>query len=548
MTGADLLIQGGSLLDGTGADPISADVVIRDGLIQSILDGNPPAAKRVIDASGLTIAPGFVDIHSHADMILLAERETREALLAARLSQGITTIVVGNCGVGPGPCSDDVRPVLSDLNGWMTPPGVDTPALSIDGYLSTLESNGVPLNVGTLIPHGPVRLSAMGLRAGPPSTDELAVMKRLVVEGLGQGAYGLSTGLIYPPGMYSATSELIALARIVAEHDAIFTSHIRGSSETLLAATAELIEIARESGARAHHSHLEAVGERFWRDIEGALALEDQARQDGLQISHDVFLYTRAATMMLAVFPPWALEGGLPALLERLDDPATRARIQDEIEHHVPEWPPWQKGGWPHNLVGAVGWEGIRVASLGADGPSETTGKSLVQLGKERECEPFDVLVDLMRAHAGQVGQFVDQISGRDEQLEGLLTILSHPLSAVITDAEDYGTGAPHPAHAGGFARALRINRRHSLFPLPELIRRMTSYPASIIGLDRGVLRPGAPADLVLFDPATVSDRADYEQPRLTPTGMPWVILNGQVVVDNGVAQGGLHGTVLRAS
>jgi len=205
------------------------------------------------------------------------------------------------------------------------------------------------------------------------------------------------------------------------------------------------------------------------------------------------------------------------------------------------------EGGWPHNLVEAVGWDGILVASVGPDGPAELVGRRLSELGEERGRDPFDIVADLMLSQRGQVGQLVDEISGRDDRLEVLLSILTHPAAAVVSDAEDYGRGAPHPAHAGAFVRALRLNRERGLLSLQALIRRMTAYPAGLVRLeDRGTIRPGAAADIVVFDAATVSDRATWSDPRQVAEGVTHVILNGVSVVDGGAFRGGLHGGVLR--
>jgi N-acyl-D-aspartate/D-glutamate deacylase len=543
----DLIVRGAALVDGTGAARRRADIAVVAGRVEAVGDLGSLRARRVIDGTGLVVTPGFVDLHSHADLILLGDRPTQERLLAAKIAQGVTTLIVGNCGLGVAPASASAAEVLFDVNGWMTPAGVTAPPGSVGEYLDRLGSAGIALNVGTLVPHGPLRYSAVGTAAGPPSGSQLDAMRAGLADGLGQGAFGLSVGLIYPPGMYSSTDELVELARVVAASEGLVTAHVRGSSETLLPATRELIDVARSSGARVHHSHLEAVGEPFWSDVPRVLALEDDARAAGLAVSHDVFPYTRAATMMAAIFPPWALEGGIPALLARLADRDERERLRDELASRVPAWPPWVPGGWPHNLVGAVGWDGIRVASVESGESPETAGKSLADLAAERGGDPFDVVVDLMLAERGHVGQLVDEISGRGEEIEPLLAILAHPAAAVVSDAEDFGRGTPHPAHAGAFARALRLAREHSLMPLEEAVRRMTSYPASLLRVeDRGVIRPGAWADLVLLDPETVTDRATWEDPRRAAEGVRWVLINGRVAVEAGRYVGGLPGAVLR--
>jgi N-acyl-D-aspartate/D-glutamate deacylase len=545
----DLLLRNGTVVDGTGSAASRVDLAVRGGRVVEIGPGLDLPASRVIDAEGMVVAPGIVDMHSHADLIVLSDPETQQRLLANKLLQGVTTLVVGNCGLGVAPATPEASEILAAVNGWMTPDGVRAGPLSVDGFLGRLEQAGVVMNVATLVPHGPVRISAMGLAAGEPTAEELESMRASVARGLSEGAWGLSAGLIYPPGMYSATDELASLAVEAARRDRLFTSHVRGSSETLLDATRELIEIGRMSGARVHHSHLEAVGERFWPRIRQVLELEDEARAAGVSVSHDVFPYTRAATMMSAIFPPWSLEGGLDGLLGRLGDPAARARIREEVHGRVPEWPPWEPGGWPHNLVGAVGWDGILVASVRPGGPEEMVGLDLAAVAEASSRDPFDVVADLMIAEQGQVGQLVAEISGAPGRTDALLSILRHPAAAIVSDAEDYGRGAPHPAHAGAFARVLRLTRDDGILPLEEAIHKMTSRPASIVGLpDRGVIREGAWADLVVFDPERVADRATWEEPRRPAEGVRWVAINGRVVVDDGQpVAGALAGRVLRA-
>jgi N-acyl-D-aspartate/D-glutamate deacylase len=546
-TAADWIVYGATVVDGSGVPSYVADIVGLDGRIVELGDATGWRSERRIDGIGLIAAPGFIDLHSHADLILLSDRATQERLLEAKIRQGVTTLIVGNCGLGPAPADEETAAVLAGVNGWMTPEGTTAPALDMAGYFERLERNGIAVNAGSLLPHGPLRFSVRGTLPGAANATELEAMRAGAAAALDAGAFGLSVGLIYPPGMTTPTAELRVLAGEVSARGRLFTAHVRGSSELLLPATDELLAIARDSGARVHHAHLEAVGEAYWPRIADVLAREDAARADGLDVSHGVFLYTRAATMMSAIFPPWSLEGGVPALLERLRDPATRARIRDEIETHRPEWPPWGAGGWPHNLVGAVGWDGILLASLPAEAPQEWIGSSLAEIGGAENRDPFDVVADLMLAWDGRVGQLVAEISGSPDETAGLRSIFRHPAALVVSDAEDYGRGVPHPAHAGAFARALRWGIDAGL-PLPDVVRKMSGLPAERLGLrERGIIRRGFPADLVLFDPRQVRDTADWRLPRAHARGVRYVSIGGDWVVDDGRFVGGARGSVLRA-
>ncbi|MYE44584.1 MAG: amidohydrolase family protein, partial [Acidobacteria bacterium] len=276
------------------------------------------------------------------------------------------------------------------------------------------------------------------------------------------------------------------------------------------------------------------------------LEMEREARREGVRVSADMFPYPVAATMMYAIYPPWALEGGPAELLARLRDPETRARIGKDIEERTPEWPPWEPEGWPHNLVSAVGWDRIRVSSVGSESGRDALGRSLAELGNATGTEPFEAISDLMLAEDGAVGQFVLDISGE----RGLRELAADPEVAFITDANDYGTGSPHPAAYGAFPRVLRrYVREDGTISLEEAIRRMTSLPAGIVGLgDRGRIANNLPADLVLFDREHVTDHATLEQPRARATGIRATFVNGQPVIRDGRFTGALPGQVLRRS
>ena len=542
----DLLLRGGQVVDGSGAPARRAEVAVRGDRIEAVGEMEGADARHIWDVTGLTIAPGFIDPHSHADLILVQRPEVVAKLLAGRITQGITTAVIGNCGMGAAPVPPASEPFLRGLNGWMTPSDVPWTWEDLPGYLEELETRDLPLNVGALQAHGPVRLAVMGAGRGRADAGSRSRMRRRVSEAMDGGALGLSCGLIYPPGMYADTDELVELGRTVAEYDGIFTCHLRGSSELLLPAVEELIQVGSEAGCRVHHSHNEAVGREHWGKVEAVLAREDRARQQGVRLTHDLFPYHAAATIMAALFPPSALEGGVSSLLSRLRDPAQREALRRQVEETVPTWPPWEVDGWSHNLVRAVGWDSIRIAS--AAGCGEDVGRTLSELAEARGRAPFDALSDLMLEHDGNVGQLVFGITGEEGDPGPMETLLSHEAGALCTDAEDLGRGQPHPAAYGAFPRVLGTwVRERGVLSLPEAIRRMTGLPAEIFGLaERGLVQPGWKADLTVFDPETVADRATYEAPRRPPQGIPYVVINGVPVVEEGRYRPAAAGEVLR--
>lgn len=542
----DLLIRGATIIDGTGQPAYTGDIGVNGQRIVA-LGQIGTQAGRTIEASGLTVFPGLIDPHSHADLIFTLPAVEQSVLLRGKISQGITTTLVGNCGLGAAPFrSPTTGAILREINGWMCPAGVPDPWpwKGTGGYLEFIADQGPTLNVGTLAPHGPIRITAMGLAKGEPSAHQLRSMRQAVERALRDGAFGLSTGLIYPPGMFSSPDELTELARVAARYNRIYTSHIRGSSETLLEAVSELISIGRETGVRVHHSHNEALGRAHWSKIDRVLAMESKAIADGVSLSFDIFPYTAAATMMIAIYPPWALEGGLPALIGRLRDPDTRRRIASEIRRHRPSWPPWREGGWPHNLVRATGWEAIRVGYVGGRRGKRFEGMSLSELGRRTGQSPFDAISDLIIATEGEVSMLIFDVSGAERSLEYLAKFVRHPHCAFCTDADDYGHGRPHPAAYGAFPRLLTRFRDQ---PIEDLLHRMTLFPATTFGIvDRGVIRPGAYADLVLADLARLRDRATWRQPRRESAGIRMVIVNGAITLDGDQLSPG-HGMVLRA-
>lgn len=546
-----MLIKNAHIIDGTGQPAYAADLAIRGDRIVALgdLPGAWGEAADVIDARGLTVMPGLIDPHSHADLLLPLPPAKQAELLRCKLAQGITTTIIGNCGLGCAPFANaEAEAILRAVNAWMTPQQVDWNWRTTGEYLNRIAENGLALNIATLAPHGPIRISAMGLAKGKPSKKQLRLMRKLVEQSMRDGALGLSTGLIYPPGMYSDPDELKTLAEVVHAHGGLYTSHIRGSSELLLPAVKELLDIGKTTGVRVHHSHNEAVGRAHWHKIERVLALEEQAERDGVRISFDMFPYTAAATMMIAIYPPWALEGGVDCLLERLQDLKTRQRIARDIERVKPSWPAWKPNGWPHNLVRATGWEAIRIGYVESRRHKRYENRSLLELAQLTGKTPFDAISDLIIAERGQVSMLIFEVSGDVDQRDLLAKYARHRLCAFCTDAEDYGRGLPHPAAYGAMARILSsFVREDQLLTFEEAVRKMTSYPAALFGLpDRGVIRPGAYADLVLCNPLRLRDRASFAKPRQLAAGIETVLVNGQVAFTREHAPARLAGTVIK--
>ncbi|MEM2902846.1 MAG: D-aminoacylase [Candidatus Bathyarchaeia archaeon] len=536
----DLVVKGGTIVDGSGNPWFKGDIGIAEGKIRKIGRIAPESGGKTINAEGLSVSPGFIDIHNHSDLVLTLENHGE--ILEPFLRQGITTVVVGNCGMSAAPVTEASLELQKGYLSLITAGQPTWSWRSMKDYLTLLEAQGVLFNVACLVGQGTIRLAVMGARDTRPTSKEMEEMKALLRRCLEEGAYGMSTGLIYPPGMWSATDELAELAKVLAEYHAVFTSHVRGSSETGLDSERELISIAKASGVRVQHSHHEAFGRKFWSNIKATVRMDEDAREKGLDVAFDVIPYTAANTYLTAIFPPWTMEGGFNALIQRLKDPKVRARIKREVETLIPTWPPWKKGGWPHNLVEATGWKNIEVISIPSGRKKTWIGKSLAELGRRMGKHPFDVAADLVIEEGGGVMALYWGVSGDRKADEGVRYLLSHRLASIGPDAILTGTGLPHPAAYGAFPKVIgRYCRDLKLFPLEEAVRKMTSLPAQRIGIrDRGLIALGMAADLVLFDYRKIIDQATYEKPFKPPLGIKYVIINGQVALFDGSVERGL--------
>ncbi len=470
-----------------------------------------PAVAPRLEARGRVIAPGFIALHSHSDLCFTLPLAAQARLLEGRVRQGITTELLGNCGIGCAPVSRDTRADVQRVCGFITPDGVDWNWGSFGSYLDRLERGGVLLNVASLVAHGALRQMAMGGRAGRPDAGERAVLESAVRAAIDEGARGVSFGLIYPPGQFADTDELVLVSRAAAGAGGFAAFHQRGSSrDTLAQAVDELIEVGRRSNGSVHHSHVETVGRRAWSGTTGVLEAETRAAREGIEITADVIPYTAVCTTMLALYPPWSLDGGVAAFLGRLRDPGERARMKREVRETSAVWPPWEDAGrFTMNIARECGWDHIRLAHVDGAANRPLQNLTLATIGARRGLDPFDALSDLLLEEDGVATQLIFGISGDETTDEPLLPFLVDPRLAFVTDAWEIGKGFSHPGACGAFPRVLgHYVRERRILSLEEAVRRMTSLPAARIGLaDRGRIAVGARADVVVFDPATVADR-----------------------------------------
>jgi N-acyl-D-amino-acid deacylase len=543
----DLVIEGGRLVDGTGGPPIRGDVGISDGRIAGIGElGSADAAQR-LDATGLMVAPGFIDIHSHSDFLVPAQEHGE--ILAPFLGQGITTIVTGNCGYSPAPVNPATADELDSYTTFLRGPDLPRAWDSFGSYLAYLDERGVAMNVVPLVAHGALRIHEVGFQGRPLEPDEQAGMRRNLEQSLEEGAFGLSSGLLYAPGIFAPPEEIQALAAGLKPYDAIYTSHIRGSSETLLSATKEVIRVGEMNGVATQHSHIEAFGKAHWPKIDAIIELHERARERGVDTGFDVIPYVAANTTLLAIFPPSALAGGVAGLLARLRDPEQRQRIARSIDEDIPGWPCWIPGAWPHNLAEATGWDNISLLWVESEANKALEGKTIMQIASERGTDPFETAADVVLEENGHAMALYVGVSGDLDDDAGLRKLLAHPWASVETDAILTGRGVPHPAAYGAFPRVLgHFAREVGLFSVEEAVRKMTSLPADRLGLrGRGRLKEGYAADMVAFDPETIADRTSYQEPTAAPTGVEYVLVNGNVVVQRGAVDSQQRaGSVLR--
>lgn len=523
----DLLIRGALVADGRGSELRRADVGVTSGriaLVEDLGDRFIEAAE-VIDARSRVIAPGFIDIHTHSDVILASEPAA-----ASKVLQGVTTEVTGNCSFSPVPVDPARRDLLADHLARL---GDGIPEITwqdLPGYAAALEGRGLAVNVVPLIGHGALRIAAMQEPYGPADEADAVRMQSLLDESLRAGAWGMSTGLTHSPSSSAPAAEIRALAAVLARHDAMYATHARASAGHEFDAIIEAIDTCTDVGARLQYSHLALNEPINWGRAEQALALFDRAAAAGLDIGFDVYPYDASSSSLVQYLPDWVQAGGTLGLRRHASDPQWRARALRDMQD-----------GW----FGGIPWLWDRFVLSAVPGRPELVGHSLEQAAAIAGCEPDVLVLDLCTTIGSEV---MVVLFHRME--EDMTCFLAHPLASVGSDGNALpmaGSGSPHPRSYGTFPRVLgRYVRERPVLSLGEAIAKMTAQPAARLGLtDRGAVEPGLVADLVVVDAGTVADTATFERPRSAPIGVEATIVGGQVVARQGALTGIRPGKVL---
>jgi N-acyl-D-amino-acid deacylase len=524
----DLAIRGGLVIDGTGAPGREADVLVAEGRVVAIEARSPRRAAREIDARGRVVAPGFIDIHTHSDFTLPLNPRAE-----GKIRQGVTTEVVGNCGFSAAPALPGTAAMLREYLAASAPwlPFRDTTfAEYLDGF--------APVSVNTImqVGHNTLRLMTVGMERRPPTPGELARMEALLEDALAAGAIGLSSGLFTAPGSYAEPDEILALARVLARRGGTYASHIRDEANHVFEAVREAIAVAEATGVHVQIAHLKLSGTDNWGGAGRLLGEIDAARRRGLRVDCDQYPYDTGTNPLRNLLPTWVQEGGVPAMLTRLADPAVRARIRTDIARNG------------LNNFGAIpSWDAVRVA-VSPHLPEEA-GRTLGEIARRRGIDPLDAVCDVLVEDRGHTRILIRSMAEADVD-----AIVRAPWVLVGSDGNALaphgptGQGKPHPRYYGTFARVIgQCVREQGLLTLPQAVFKMTGGSAAALGLgDRGVLREGAWADITVFDPATVADQATYDDPHRYASGISTVVVNGELVIDGGEHTGALPGRVLR--
>jgi N-acyl-D-amino-acid deacylase len=527
----DVIIRGGTVYDGTGTAPVVTDIAIDGDAIAAVGDLSGANGHLEVDAAGLAVAPGFINMLSWAPFSLMHDGRGQ-----SDIRQGVTLEVFGE-GWSMGPVNDEIKRTLER---FQTDFRFDITWKTLGEYLDGVVERGVSPNVASYVGATTVRIHVLGFEDRPPTPDELETMRGLVREAMEEGAMGVGSSLIYAPAFFADTGELVELAKVAAEYGGGYISHLRSEGNRLLEAVDELITIASEAGARAEIYHLKAAGRSNWDKLDDVVARVEAARARGLEVTADIYTYTAGATGLDAAMPPWVQEGGFEAWARRLQDVEIRDRVKKEMLTPTDEW---------ENLFLAAGPEGMLFSGFRNEALRPLIGRTLAEVAAERGTSPADTIMDLIVEDGSRVETLYFLMSEDNVRKKVALEWVSFGSDAAAMAPEGlFLNENPHPRTYGNFARLLgKYVRDEGIIPLEEAIRRLTSLPANNLALrNRGALRPGYFADVVVFDPASIADRATYEVAQQYSTGMVHVFINGARVLRDGEHTGALPGRVVR--
>ena len=535
----DLLLKKGTIVDGRGGSAYLSDVAVQNGKIVTIEPSLKIESKTVLDVSGKIVCPGFIDIHSHTDATILINPKAE-----SKIRQGITTEIVGNCGMSAAPITAEFLPEIKDHltvnSDFGKADDIGKYWMSFGEYIHHL--NGLPpgINLMPLVGYGTLRSSVMGLRSGPPTENEMRAMEDLLEKSLDEGAAGLSTGLEYIPDSLCQTDELIRLGRVIQRHEKLYASHIRGEAQTLFPAIEEAIKIGEESGCKIEISHLKLGGQFNWGKTDQLFTLLEKALSRGVRLSWDQYPYTAWGTGLVDYIPGWVQQEGHQKLIDYLSSTSTRKKIRQEIEESI------KTGNHAYNTAS---WENLQIAMARSPKYRFTEGKRVSEIVREFDIDPIDFIFDFLIEEKGSVKTLVFCMNESD-----IKTIMRYPKTIIASDGRAVATygelnkGHTHPRYYGAFPRILgKYVRDEKVLSLETAIQKMTSMPAGIMGLnDRGILAPNYIADITIFDPKTISDKATFKNPHQYPKGIEYVIISGEVIINQGAHSNNMVGKILQ--
>jgi N-acyl-D-aspartate/D-glutamate deacylase len=525
----DIIIAGGQIVDGTGGKPYAGDVGIKADRIAAIGKLERSAA-RIIDAAGLAVSPGFIDMHSHSEISILVNPRAE-----SKIRQGVTTELVNQCGISQFPLTPRSREAVKQATMGTYSLDVEWSWLTLDEYDERLQATGMALNHVPLVGHSTVRGGGMGYDKRPPTPDEMEAMKRLLRQGMEQGAFGFSTGLTLYPSMFADSDELVELCRVVAEYGGLYVTHARVFPEVQWEGIQEAVDIGRRAGLPVHVAHM-GLHKPHWGRAAELIGILERGRQAGQDITYDVYPYIASSTYMSQLLPAWVQAGGVPAMVQRLGDRDLLRQIEQEMAVGPGPGRTWE-------------WQNIMLAYAGPRGNRAWEGKSLADIAAMAGATPLSTMLMLIRE---QEDQATVVIFGRTE--DDVKTFLRHPIGMFGSDGFAFapygptGMGKPHPRSYGAYPRILgKYVREEKTMPLEQAVYKAAGFPAERLGLkDRGRVATGFVADLTIFDPQTVIDRATFVEPHQYPAGIPYVLVAGQLVIDGGEHTGALPGRLLR--